>query len=61
VPNGLAGPDPKSDDVRDRLYDSDSGFGRLTTVRHAAVLEETPARWARPSVPPGTHAPEWPS
>ncbi len=61
VPNGLACPDPKSDDVRDRLYDSDSGFGRLTTVRHAAVLEETPARWARPSVPPGTHAPEWPS
>jgi crotonobetainyl-CoA:carnitine CoA-transferase CaiB-like acyl-CoA transferase len=60
VTNGLACPDPKPDDVRDRLYDSDSGFGRLTAVRHAAVLEETPARWARPSVPPGTHAPEWP-
>ena len=61
VPNGLACPDPKADDVRDRLYDSDSGFGRLTAVRHAAVLSETSARWARPSVPPGTHAPEWPS
>ena len=60
VPDGLACPDPKAADVRDRLYDSDSGFGRLTAVRHAAVLEETPARWARPSMPPGTHAPEWP-
>ena len=59
VADGLACADPKSDDVRDRLYDNDSGFGRLTTVRHAAVLEETPARWARPSMPPGTHAPEW--
>jgi crotonobetainyl-CoA:carnitine CoA-transferase CaiB-like acyl-CoA transferase len=61
VPNGLAYPDPKPDDVRDRLYDSESGFGRLTAVRHAAVLDETPARWARPSVPPGTYKPEWPS
>jgi crotonobetainyl-CoA:carnitine CoA-transferase CaiB-like acyl-CoA transferase len=61
VPNGLACADPKPDDVRDRLYDSESGFGRLTAVRHAAVLDETPARWARPSVPPGTHKPEWPS
>ena len=61
VPNGLACPDPGFDDVRDRLEDSDSGFGRLTTVRHAATLSETPPRWARPSVPLGTHAPEWPS
>ena len=61
VPNGLSCPDPKPDDVRDRLYNSESGFGRLTAVRHAAVLDETPARWARPSVPPGTHAPAWPS
>ena len=60
VANGLACIDPKPDDVRDRLYDSESGFGRLTAVHHAATLDETPARWARPSVPPGTHAPEWP-
>ena len=60
VADGLACADPKPDDVLDRLYETDSGFGRLTAVRHAAVLEETPARWARPSVPPGTHAPEWP-
>ena len=53
-------PDPGFDDVRDRLYEVDSGFGRLTAVRHAAMLSETPARWERPSVPVGTHAPAWP-
>jgi crotonobetainyl-CoA:carnitine CoA-transferase CaiB-like acyl-CoA transferase len=61
VADGLGCADPKSDDVRDRLYESDSGFGRLTAVRHAAVLSETPARWDRPSVPPGTHEARWPS
>jgi crotonobetainyl-CoA:carnitine CoA-transferase CaiB-like acyl-CoA transferase len=58
--DGLACPDPTDDDVRDRMYENDSGFGRLTTVKHAAVLTETPARWARPSVPLGTHKAEWP-
>ncbi len=59
--DGLAVRDPRFDDVRDRLEDNDSGFGRLTTVRHAATMSETPPRWARPSVPLGTHAPEWPA
>ena len=40
---------------------SDSGFGRLTTVRHAATMAETPPRWTRPSVPLGTHPAVWPS
>jgi len=57
--DGLGLPDPGFDDVGDRLYETDSGFGRLTAVRHAAVLPETPARWERPSVPVGTHAPNW--
>jgi crotonobetainyl-CoA:carnitine CoA-transferase CaiB-like acyl-CoA transferase len=52
--------DPKIDDVRDCLEDATSGFGRLTTVRHAAVMSKTPPHWARPSVPLGTHAPVWP-
>jgi crotonobetainyl-CoA:carnitine CoA-transferase CaiB-like acyl-CoA transferase len=59
VADGLACPDPAFEAVTDRLEDSDSGFGRLTTVRHAAVLSETPARWARPSVPLGTHRAQW--
>ena len=36
-----------------------SGYGALQAVRHAAQLARTPARWARPSVPPGTDAPRW--
>jgi crotonobetainyl-CoA:carnitine CoA-transferase CaiB-like acyl-CoA transferase len=59
--DGLSVPDPGFDDVHDRLEDNDSGFGRLTTVRHAATMSETPPRWARPSVPLGTHAPQWPA
>jgi crotonobetainyl-CoA:carnitine CoA-transferase CaiB-like acyl-CoA transferase len=58
--DGLGAPDPGFDDVKDRLEQSDSGFGRLTTVRHAATMSETPPHWARPSVPLGTHEPEWP-
>jgi crotonobetainyl-CoA:carnitine CoA-transferase CaiB-like acyl-CoA transferase len=38
----------------------DSGFGRLEALRHAARLSMTPARWTRPSMPPGTHALAWP-
>jgi len=57
---GTACPNPKFDDVRDCLEESDSGFGRLTAVRHSGVLTETPTRWARPSVPLGSDAPAWP-
>jgi crotonobetainyl-CoA:carnitine CoA-transferase CaiB-like acyl-CoA transferase len=38
----------------------DSGFGRLCAVRHAARFSHTPLAFARPSMPPGTHAPVWP-
>jgi len=53
-------PDPKFNDVRDRLEDSTSGFGQLTAVRHSADMSETPAHWDRPSMPLGTHQPAWP-
>ena len=43
------------------LETTDSGFGSLEAVRHAARFSHTPAHWSRPSVPPGTHAPVWPS
>jgi crotonobetainyl-CoA:carnitine CoA-transferase CaiB-like acyl-CoA transferase len=43
------------------LETTDSGFGRLTAVRHAAMLSATPAAWTRPSVPPGTDPLAWPS
>ena len=57
--DGLGLADPSVDDVRDRLEDSDSGFGRLTAVRHSAVMSQTPTHWVRPSVPLGTDAPVW--
>jgi crotonobetainyl-CoA:carnitine CoA-transferase CaiB-like acyl-CoA transferase len=59
VEGGFACPDPTFEQVRDLLEESPSGFGTLTAVRHSAQLSETPARWERPSVPLGTHAPTW--
>jgi crotonobetainyl-CoA:carnitine CoA-transferase CaiB-like acyl-CoA transferase len=38
-----------------------SGYGVLSATRHAAVFSETPARWTRPSMPPGSHPLAWPS
>ena len=38
-----------------------SGYGALTAMRHTAEFSHTPARWTRPSVPPGTHALAWPT
>ncbi len=60
IEGGLDCPDLGLDDVRDRLEESASGFGRLTAVRHAAELSVTPPHWSRPSVPLGTHEPIWP-
>jgi hypothetical protein len=59
LPEGLRAADPKLDDVRDLMEESESGFGRLLAVRHAGRLSETPPAWTRPSVPLGTDAPRW--
>jgi crotonobetainyl-CoA:carnitine CoA-transferase CaiB-like acyl-CoA transferase len=59
--DGTACRDPGFDDVGDCLEETTSGFGRLTAVRHAAMMSETPPRWERPSVPLGTHPPVWPA
>jgi hypothetical protein len=59
VEGGLEAKDPSLRDVQDRLEESDSAFGRLRAVRHAADLSETPARYALPAVLLGTNAPEW--
>jgi crotonobetainyl-CoA:carnitine CoA-transferase CaiB-like acyl-CoA transferase len=58
--HGLSCAETRFDDVQDLLEEHDSGFGRLTAIRHAAQLSETPARWARPSVPLGAHLAAWP-
>lgn len=36
-----------------------SGFGELKALRHSAKLERTPARWVRPSMPPGSDPARW--
>ena len=59
VPDGVTVPDQHIDEVSDLLEVAESGFGELTVVRHAAKLSETPAHWTLPSVPLGSHAPEW--
>lgn len=59
--DGLSCKDPARDNVLDCLEESESGFGRLSAVRHPATLSETPTHWVRPSVPLGTHPPVWPT
>jgi crotonobetainyl-CoA:carnitine CoA-transferase CaiB-like acyl-CoA transferase len=58
--NGLAAADIRRETVLPLLEESPSGFGNLSAVRHSAVLSATPASWARPAVPLGTHPPQWP-
>ena len=59
--DGFSCPLPSRDDVADLMETSQSPFGVMRGVRHAAQLSETPAAWTRPSVPLGTHPPVWPS
>ncbi|HLZ02457.1 MAG TPA: CoA transferase [Bradyrhizobium sp.] len=61
VANGFAQPDLKEETVSPFMEDVPSGFGALRAVRHSAILSKTPASWARPAVPLGTHEAEWPS
>ncbi len=60
VRNGLAIPGPTAESVADLMETSDSGWGKLHTVRHAAALSLTPTRWDRLSMPLGTHPAVWP-
>lgn len=60
VDNGLSTPEPGKEAIAPLLQTEPSGFGQLRSVRHAAILSKTPARWTRPAVPLGTDAPVWP-
>jgi crotonobetainyl-CoA:carnitine CoA-transferase CaiB-like acyl-CoA transferase len=60
VADGLKTEDLKSDAVRPFLEAVPSGFGPLSSVSHAAKLSKTPAFWARPAMPLGSHPPQWP-
>jgi crotonobetainyl-CoA:carnitine CoA-transferase CaiB-like acyl-CoA transferase len=60
VENGFACAEPTGEELKSLVDEMDTPFGRLSFVKHAAVLPETPAFWARPPVKLGTHAPVWP-
>jgi len=47
-------------DVERWLMSSDTPMGRLTHLAPVVQFSETPARWARPSVPLGHSDPVWP-
>ena len=57
VEGGLSAPGIA--DVAPFLEESVSGYGRMKAVRHSALLGTTPAFWALPSMPLGTHPPRW--
>ncbi len=56
IADGFAG-EPLS--FTDCLETSASPLGRVEAVRHAIRFSATPAVWQWPTVPLGTHAPEW--
>src|SRR3979411_417354 len=60
VADGFKTEDLKGDAVRTFLEEVPSGFGALRSVTHAALLSKTPAFWARPAMPLGSHPAEWP-
>ncbi len=57
--DGFAPRTPGIQDLGDLLEESDSGFGRLTALRHAGVIEGAPPRWDLPAMPLGSHPPAW--
>jgi crotonobetainyl-CoA:carnitine CoA-transferase CaiB-like acyl-CoA transferase len=48
-----------AEQVRPFLTRSDTPFGKLSHLGPIVELSETPARWALPTVPLGTHPAEW--
>jgi crotonobetainyl-CoA:carnitine CoA-transferase CaiB-like acyl-CoA transferase len=59
IDDGFACADPKLEDIPDLMEEVSSGWGRLSVVRHAAHMSETPPEALLPSVPLGTHMPSW--
>ncbi|WOH48763.1 CoA transferase [Bradyrhizobium sp. sBnM-33] len=61
VSDGFAIEELKAEAVMPFIEEMDSGFGTLRSVRHSALLSKTPAFWARPAMPLGSHPPQWPA
>jgi hypothetical protein len=60
IADGLKTEDLKGEAVGAFVQELPSGFGLLRSVSHSAVLSKTPASWARPAMPLGSHPPRWP-
>jgi CoA-transferase family III len=61
LPDGLKARDFTGEAVTPFIEEAASGFGPLQSVKHAAILSKTPAFWARPAMPLGSHPPQWPA
>lgn len=57
---GSDAPDLTLEDIADLVQTGATPWGEMRHVAPAARLSATPAYWARPSVPLGTHPPVWP-
>jgi len=60
IADGLKTPDFPGDAVQPFMEELPSGFGALHAVKPSALMSKTPAFWARPSMPLGSHPPRWP-
>jgi hypothetical protein len=61
VPDGFKTEDLRGEAVQPFIEEMPSGFGPLRAVGHSAALSTTPALWARPAMPLGSHPPQWPA
>jgi crotonobetainyl-CoA:carnitine CoA-transferase CaiB-like acyl-CoA transferase len=61
VADGLKTEDLTGETIKPFIEELPSGFGPLRSVAHSAILSKTPAFWARPSMPLGSHPPQWPA
>ena len=61
VADGLKTEDLKGEAIKPFAEQAQSGFGPLKAIRHAAQLSQTPAFWSRPTMPLGSHPPDWPA
>jgi len=61
VTDGFETADLPGEAVKPFSEEMPSGFGPLRAISHSAALSRTPAFWARPAMPLGSHPPQWPA
>src|SRR3954467_5588727 len=59
VTDGFKTEDLKDESLKPFVEELGPGLGSLRSVKPSAVLSKTPAFWARPSMPLGSHPPQW--